>query len=188
MELLQLQQELLDYEREIPALQRAGYAINRVWIKAQKLRIQKVSVDFWAGLEDFRASLPLDGELDFQHEKYQLLTLRWDIVKAKYLLTKISHDQGIANVADYMEVLGLPKVAPAPYTLSSSFYYIDEKRVMDDKIDLKIPVLIAHVIEGAIEGDTLIDGLHRVVKAYRTGVEALFAYKLTHVEEMLCRI
>ena len=139
----------------------------------------------WSGLEEFRKSLPIDGELNFQNEQFsfRLFPFCWDIVKAQFLLNKIPHELGKVDVTRFVKVLGLPKKQD-----DLSLYYVDERRVMDKLVDLRKPLILAHVIYDVFNGSMVIDGHARLTKAFRYGFDYLPAYKLTHEEEMACRI
>ncbi len=67
---------------------------------------------------------------------------------------------------------------------------IDETRAMSEEIDTNIPVILALIQgdEGEESKPILIDGLHRLYKAFREGKETIPCYALTPDEERLCRI
>jgi len=57
---------------------------------------------------------------------------------------------------------------------SDCFSVINESHV--NSVDISIPIIIAEICPGIYN---VIDGHHRVEKAYRDGVDAIKAYKLT---------
>lgn len=140
----------------------------------------------WEGLEAFRATLPVVHEqLDFQHETYRFGVWLWDIVIAQYLIAKQPRQVVPVDVEEIMKAYGLPKTADV---MQVSWFYIDEKRVMSEEIDTKKPIIFTRFyVQGELRM-VLIDGLQRVVKAYRTGERVLYAYMLTPEEDTLCRI
>lgn len=145
---------------------------------------KKVVFD-WRGLEDFRKSLPVAGErLNFQHEMYCFGPYAWDIVMAQYLLQQRPHDIVQMNVKDIMDALGLPKVSK-PNTLS--LVYVSEERVEAPEVDDSKPIIFART--PFYQGQVLpIDGLTRIVRAFRRGQVTIASYILTEEESEACRI
>jgi len=72
----------------------------------------------------------------------------------------------------------------------TAVFVVDEARAMSEEIDTTIPVILV-LVQG--EPDTrpqllLIDGLHRLYKAYREHKEVIPCYALTPEEERQCRL
>lgn len=143
-------------------------------------------------LETFRATLPTYR----QYEKYQVLIVRWDIVRAQFLVFKHPREQTAVNVLQAAQVLGFPTHDDASATDADGqekpfhgLYQVDARAAMSEETDLERPVLLAQVM---LPGDTTpsimqLDGLHRLYKASRTGRPHLPCYLLTPEEEQACR-
>ncbi|GCE32083.1 hypothetical protein KDA_75670 [Dictyobacter alpinus] len=134
------------------------------------------TVDF-TELGAFREGLP-ESE---RFETFRFFVARWDIVKARYIIQKANKPVGSLRVASAARVYGLDR----PQTEESAVA-VDETRGMSETIDTRVPVILA-LLKGA-SSPILIDGLHRLYKAYREGKETLPCYALTSEEEQLCRI
>lgn len=111
--------------------------------------------------------------------------VQWDIVQARFLIEQTNKPQGTLKVAPAAHAYGLA----APQTIDSPMY-VDEGRAMSDAIDTGIPVILALIQgkEGTKPNPILIDGLHRLYKAYQEGKETIPCYALTPDEEQLCRV
>ena len=132
-------------------------------------------------LAAFRQSLP-DSQ---RNETYRFFMVRWDIVKARFLIRERSTSPDMLQVGITAHTYGLDK----PQT-RDSWAYVDEARAMSQEIDTTIPVILALIQgdEGEKPKPILIDGLNRLYKAFREGKETIPCYVLTPDEERLCRI
>jgi len=68
----------------------------------------------------------------------------------------------------------------APKYINLFSYYVDkEKALTDESVDVTVPVILADIGE---YGTPIIDGVHRMYKAYATGVETIPVHKLSAIE------
>jgi hypothetical protein len=132
-------------------------------------------MDFRA-LGAFRENLP-EGE---RFETFHFFMLRWDVVRARYVIQQTHKQIGTLRVKGAACVYGLDK----PQT-DESGVRVDEARAMSDAIDTTIPVILALTESGS---PLLIDGLHRLYRAFREGKDIIPCYALTSQEEKECRI
>lgn len=134
-------------------------------------------------LEAFRQSLPAQERF----ELYRFFTVTWDIVKARFLASQPGRRLDTLNVAQTARAYGFDK----PYSIETSFTYVDPIRAMSSAIDPDTPVILALIARekaGEPPIPMLIDGLHRLYKAYREERITIPCYALTPDEEQLCRI
>ncbi len=133
------------------------------------------------GLEAYRQTLPESQ----RYETFRFFMVRWDIVRARYLIQQTNKRQDVLRVRDAAHAYGLD----APQTIDSAVR-VDEQLAMSEAIDTNIPVILALIQgdEGAKPKPILLDGLHRLYKAYREGRETIPCYALTPDEERMCRI
>src|SRR5213080_4731792 len=133
------------------------------------------------GLEAFRLTLPESQ----RHETFRFFMIHWDIVRARYLIQQTNKRLDVLPVAAAARAYGLDK----PQTIDSAVR-VNEQVAMSDAIDTNIPVILALIQgdEGTKPKPILLDGLHRLYKAYREGRETIPCYALTPEEEKLCRI
>ena len=136
----------------------------------------KCEIDF-ARFGAFRASLPEDE----RSETFRFLMVRWDIVKARYIIEQIRKPVNTLQVAGAARAYGLDR----PQSEESAAM-VDEKRAMSTAIDTSVPVIL--VLLAGASSPILIDGLHRLYKAYREGKKTIPCYALTSEEEQLCRV
>lgn len=132
-------------------------------------------------LAAFRQSLPENQ----RYEIHRFFVVRWDIVKARFITQQPGRRLDTLNVITAARAYAFDK----PQTVDS-WAYVDPKRAMSQEIDLDIPVILA-IIQGKPEDrprPLLIDGLHRLYKAYREERLSIPCYALTPDEEKLCRI
>ena len=133
-------------------------------------------------LAAFRQSLP-DSQ---QYEIHRFFVARWDIVKARFLTQQPGRRLDTLEVRSAARAYGFD----TPQTIDS-WAYVDPIRAMSDAIDPDIPVILALIAreeEGARPIPLLIDGLHRLYKAYREERIHIPCYALTPQEEQLCRL
>src|SRR5260370_41777926 len=135
-------------------------------------------------LAPVRQSLPVSHT----NESFRYFMVRWDIVKARYLIQKRNTAPDVLLVAITAHTYGLD----TPRDSDKAVYavYIDEARAMSEAIATTIPVILALIQgdEGEEPKPLLIDGLHRLYKAFQEGKETIPCYALTPQEERLCRI
>jgi hypothetical protein len=133
-------------------------------------------------LAEFRQSLP---ESD-RYEVHRFFVARWDIVKARYLTQQPGRRLDTLNVLTAAKAYKFDQ----PQTIDS-WAYVDPKLAMSDAIDPDIPVILALIAreqEGEPPIPLLIDGLHRLYKAYREERITIPCFALTPEEEQLCRL
>ena len=133
-------------------------------------------------LAAFRQSLP---ESD-RFEVHRFFVARWDIVKARYLVSQPGRQLDTLNVRTAAKAFKFDQ----PQTMES-WAIIDPQRAMSEEIDPDIPVILALIArekEGEPPIPLLIDGHHRLYKAYREERITIPCYALTPDEEQLCRI
>ncbi len=160
-------------------------------MKARKPRKRPLTRDYQA-LEVFRHTLPAYR----QQETYQFLFIRWDIVKALYLIQKDGRETHLLHVAQTAKVFGFDKEAAqvgeqeGKPVFDSGLFYVNLETVMSEQVDLDRPVILAQAQLGnkPTPQTMLIDGLHRLYKAARLGRETLPCYVLSPEEEQQCRI
>lgn len=135
-------------------------------------------------LAAFRQNLPESQ----RNETFRYFMVRWDIVKARYLIQKRNTPPDVLLVAITAHTYGLD----TPRDSDKAVYavHVDEMRAMSEEIDTNIPVILALIQgdEGEESKPILIDGLHRLYKAFREGKETIPCDALTPDEERLCRI
>lgn len=137
-------------------------------------------------LEAFRASLPEIG----RREVYQMLIRRWCIVTARFL----AQESGLEPTVMDRELI--EKVAEAHFLDSSpdaiTFHlmmrYVDREYAMSDAVDLSKPLVFGCENLMGKSMLVLLDGGHRLYKAYHTGADSLRAFLLTAEETEVCRI
>lgn len=135
-----------------------------------------------AQLAMFRQNLP-------ERERYEIhrfFVVRWDIVTARYLTSRPGRRLDTLNVRSAARAYEFDK----PYTMDR-WAYVDPTRAMSAEIDPDIPVILALIAreqEGEPPIPLLIDGLHRLYKAYREERISIPCYALTPQEEQLCRL
>lgn len=142
---------------------------------------QKIKV---AELREFAKTLP-EGK---REEIFIFLDRRYDIVKAKFLIKQLDLKPVEAKVEDlaaktYLDYPKGTKSAPI-LAINVDDRYIEEHFGTEDKvIDLNEPLIFAVSSFGRGKdkslGSILIDGNHRVRKAFLLGVETLQAYVLS---------
>jgi len=138
-------------------------------------------------LEAFRQSLP-------QRERYEVhrfFVVKWDIVAARYFIQQTNKRLDSMPVAGAARAYNFDKPYVNTIETSSSFALIDPTRAMSEEIDTNVPVILALIArekEGKRPIPLLIDGLHRLYKAYREEKETIPCYALTPNEEQLCRL
>jgi len=132
-------------------------------------------------LEAYRQTLPESQ----RHETFRFLMVQWDIVKARFLIQQSNKRLDTLRVRDAARAYGLDTSQSI-----DSWAHVDETRAMSDEIDTIIPVILALIQgdEGTRPKPILIDGLHRLYKAYREGKETIPCYALTSEEEKQCRL
>lgn len=150
-----------------------------------------LSLDDIQRLEAFRLTLPRYR----QHERHNLLAYRWDIVVAQFLLKQTPRVRGSLDVAEAAQRLSFhfssadlqqQGLEPDHYT---AFYSVFVEDAMHDRVNLKRPLLLVEVqshMHSPVR-TLLMDGYHRVYKAFHQGVRYLETYTLTPQEERLCR-
>ena len=144
------------------------------------MRKEKAPVTF-TQLDTFRMTLP-EAQ---RHETFRFFMIHWDIVRARYLIQQTNKRLDVLPVRAAARAYGLDK----PQTIDSAVR-VNEQVAMSDAIDTNIPVILALIQgdEGTKPKPILLDGLHRLYKAYREGRETIPCYALTPEEEKLCRI
>ena len=133
-------------------------------------------------LEAFRQNLPESH----QFEMHRFFVARWDIVKARFIIQRTGKSIDRLPVLSAAKAYGFDK----PYT-SEGWARIDPQRAMSEEVDTNVPVILALIAreqEGQPPIPLLIDGLHRLYKAYREQKTSIPCYALTPYEEQLCRI
>ncbi len=132
-------------------------------------------------LEAFRQSLP-EGK---RYEIFRFFVARWDIVRARYLIQRSGRAPDVLQVASAAKAYGLttPQTRESPVS-------IDEQRAMSEHIDTDVPVILALLQgdEGTQPKPILIDGLHRLYKAYREEKITIPCFVLSSEEEHACRL
>lgn len=133
-------------------------------------------------LEAFRQNLPESHRFEI----HRFFVARWDIVKARFLTQQPGRRLDTLNVLSAAKAYGFDK----PQTIDS-LAYVDPKRAMSEDIDPDIPVILALIArerKGERPIPLLIDGLHRLYKAYREERITIPCFALTPNEEKLCRV
>ena len=116
----------------------------------------------------------------------------WDVVKALYLIQELKLEPSQLDVDSYAEVLGVAK--PKDQDCHSFFCHVDNKYIKNnyDEIDLTRPVIIVEYYIGKGKEKqltkTLLDGRHRLRKAYAERVEELPCYVIKDDHEKLIRL
>lgn len=120
----------------------------------------------------FKTSLEIEWKLDQEYFRY--LFNCFDIKKAKSILKKVSHTVLSLPLAEYFKLLN----KPGEDSFDMLGLYIDWDTVTEE-IDLTIPVIMA-TIEIPKKGKEpkkqyvqLIDGCHRLARAYQLGLTHL---------------
>lgn len=133
-------------------------------------------------IEAFRQSLPESH----RYEEHHFLVTRWDVVKARYLIQQTNKRLDTLTVKSAAKAYGFDK----PQSMDS-LYYVDPVRAMSDAIDPDIPVILALIArerQGEPPIPILIDGYHRLYKAYREERIRIPCYALMPEEEQACRL
>jgi len=121
-----------------------------------------------AELDAFRRTFPDPNEVRFDDD-----CVRWFITTALYLVARSGRQAEMIDVMSWT------------HHLERSI--INKEYALSEKVDLKRPIIIAAWEDN--RGQIilkLIDGMHRLYKAYKTGVAQLPAYVLTVDEGKLC--
>ena len=135
-------------------------------------------------------------------EVFRLLAASWDVAKAKKITAGRTPNitvpvkptaenwLGVAPVeVEEAERKQREEAKPGEvYHIRAGFVGVNREHAMSDKVDLSVPLLAVMVGKGKSRGMFIIDGWHRVYKAYRQGVESLPAIVLLAAEERACRL
>ncbi len=143
-------------------------------------------------LEQFRQTLPEYRRF----ETYQFLTLRWDIVKALFLIQQDGRKPDLLAVSSSAKAFGFDRPPQlvgerdGKLIYDSGLFHVNLETVMSDQVDLDRPIILAQVkLEDHRDPHVvLIDGLHRLYKATKQGRETLPCFILSPEEEQSCRI
>lgn len=109
-------------------------------------------------------------------ETYQLLLLELDITKARRLAARHPEPDGALDVADYYRRM-----------IRNGIHGADPERAAKAFINPDIPVLMARLFHSAPGADTvIIDGAHRILRAYMEGRETVQVILLEPWEVEYC--
>lgn len=136
---------------------------------------------------------------DWKMQTFSLLTRRWSIGVAHYLLETWPHEKYTVEVAKLASATGLsPLLSDAEWTeafkqadgaavsLPLSLVAVDEANVATVAPYMDEPIFLAQMDGQAVFP---IDGYHRIYRAcYVEKRETLFCYVLDEREEQLCRL
>lgn len=139
-------------------------------------------------LQGFRDQLP-DG---YNVEAYKFFDLRWDIVKARFLISQNeleAFEIPAGKLEEIAKSSGLNKLRD-PKQLEFFLRYVDHDWAISDENKLDRPIILGCYRFGD-EDEKLtyfvMDGGHRVYKAYHCG-KSLSAHVLAEEETMECMI
>lgn len=143
---------------------------------------------FFKDLESFRLTLP-----EYRRHETSVYCFRsWDVVKALYLIQKLNLDPSTLDVESAAEALGINQ--PKGKDCNSIFCYINNNHLKKhyDTIDLTNPVILVHYSIGKGKSKeivkTLLDGRHRLRKAYLEEVRSLPYFIINETNEKLISI
>lgn len=146
-------------------------------------------------LEAFRQTLP-----DYRkNENYTLMGITWDVIRAMFLCSKKKRKLENVPVKDVVEGLSIYDSSeedentnepakegwqPVNIKLGSP---VNGKFALSDSCNLERPLLVAQfkLPSGKIS-PIVIDGMHRLWKAYKNGLKTLPCYVLTISESNAC--
>lgn len=128
-------------------------------------------------------------------EQFTYLHLAWDVAKA-WDLVKDTEPSGQIDVAEAARTFGAPTAAdmlpPADGSPVTRIYVgvgVDTAWCLANEPDYTRPVLIARrPLPSGDEVTMMIDGYHRLWRAWHDGVETLPGIVLTAEQERACRI
>jgi hypothetical protein len=141
----------------------------------------------------FRQSLP-EYRRD---ETFYVLFTKYDVVRAQYIIQRQPEYAStiIVDVQTTATMLGMtPYVPPAQRTDPTVWYNVcplgpvDPESAFEDRINLTRPLICGMVTDP--HGNThqwLLDGYHRLYKAFNTGVPTLRTNVLTEFHTKICR-
>lgn len=155
--------------------------------KAQINAGQKWQAKNLDAINEFRNNLP-ENQRD---ECYQLLSFTFDIAIARFIIQNDKPENvqyASIPVKAWAEYMGLDKKCQSD-GISLRMFYVDDARAMTDEIDCSIPVILGSVPCGGKEHESfLIDGTHRLYKAYHSGIERIPAIVLDKLQTSRCLV
>jgi hypothetical protein len=171
-----------------------GQQSYRSYNLAKRIAMRRQEQDFWAGLEAFRATLSAHQRT----EQFHFLTAHFDIVRARYLLSRLPRKPIEIPALEIAQTYGLNRRngtrigapdAEGWRQVHGSLIQIDENYAAGEGIDLEQPLIIATLSTRDQEaGFLVIDGWHRIRRAAIIGRASLPGYVLTEAETKLVRL
>ncbi len=167
----------------LPASLGGGIAMSATTMPKKRLRRPTTSE-----LRRFRSGL---SEYEAQ-EHLLFLGAGWDVVIARWIIQQFPRQVQALDVKSWAQGYGFDAVLPPHLRregkVSQALVTVDLAHALSDAVDIGQPVIAGQM---ALDGKIilfLLDGHHRLLKAYGLALPTLPAFLLSLAETALCRI